>query len=133
MTYQQVAEGLATRLATISGVNAFAYPAPNPPVPAAIVAPGPSEYDQTFRNSLTRISFVVRMLVGRADDDTAADSLYAYLDPTGSSSVKAAIEGDKTLGGVVDDACVTRHDTPGLFDYGGQPLLGVEFTVEVML
>jgi hypothetical protein len=75
----------------------------------------------------------VRTLVGAANVPSAiTDRIYAYMAPTGTESVKAAVETDKTLGGVVDSARVTRHEEPGFYDYGGTTLLGVEFTIEVM-
>ena len=130
-TYAQIADGLVTRLVTISGLRAVDHPTPNPEPPVAVVVPGPNLFDQTYRNGLTESNWTVRVLVARGDERSAAERLYGYLDPSGSSSVKAAIEGDPTLGGIVDTLHVTGFDEPSVFTYGAGQLLGVDFNIVV--
>jgi hypothetical protein len=138
-TFIQVADGLVTRLQTITSLanRSDPYPNPNPNPPCALVVPGANEFDLTYNDGspagLTEQAWTIRVLVGRGDDRSAARRLYAYMDASGSDSVKTAIEGDRTLGGLVDEACVTGFEEPSIFQYGSGLLLGVDFNVTVNL
>lgn len=131
-TFSQVADALTSALATISGLRAFAYPHPDPPVPCAVVVPGANELDQTY-GDLIEQTWTVRVLVGRGDDRDAAERLYEFLDPTGASSIKAVIEASAAVAAVCDDVAVTGFAEPAVFTYGAGLLLGVDFTVIVHL
>ena len=60
------------------------------------------------------------------------DSLDSYLDGSGSTSVKSAIEGDTTLGGVVSSARVVEASNYGVYTVNSIDYLGVEFSVEII-
>ncbi len=62
--------------------------------------------------------------VGAQDRQTAQNLLDPYLDNTGSRSIKAAIESDRTLGGAAHTCRVAKAE-----NYTG---LWVEFRVEVI-
>jgi hypothetical protein len=50
----------------------------------------------------------VQVIVSKVSDRNAQSNLDGYCNPSGSSSVKAALESDKTLGGLVQDLRVTE-------------------------
>lgn len=123
--------GLKNRLDTISGLNAHATAPGMVVVPAAFPLPGTIEFDETMNRGVDSYTFTVRVLVGRAVDKVAQEKLDPYLAGSGTSSIKAAIEGDGTLAGAADWTRVTRVSRYGDIDHAGEGYLGADFTVEV--
>ena len=121
--------GLATRLGTISGLRTSAFMPDNPNPPIAVVMPSSVSYDDTFKRGMQTYVFNVLVIVGRVDERTAQSNLDAYVSSTGTSSIKLAIEGDKTLGGVVFDTRVTEMRNYGQLPVGEVTYLTAEFTV----
>lgn len=124
-----IRSGLATRLATISGLRTSSTlpDAPNPPI--AVIMPSSVSYDDTFKRGMQTYVFNVLVIVGRVDERTAQNNLDAFVSSTGTSSVKLAIEGDKTLGGVVFDTRVSEMRNYGQLPVGEIVYLTAEFTV----
>lgn len=122
-TIAEIREGLRVRLATIAGLNAYAYWPASPECPAAIVRPNSHDYHQTSGDS-ERMELQVTVLGGPVGQgiETAQAKLDAYLARTGALSVKAAIEAEPTLGGKADDLIVS-----GWRDYGGLVVSGIEY------
>lgn len=121
--------GLATRLGTISGLRTSAFMPDNPNPPIAVVMPSSVSYDDTFKRGMQTYVFNVLVIVGRVDERTAQSNLDAYVSSTGTSSIKRAIEGDKTLGGVVFDTRVSEMRNYGQLPVGEVTYLTAEFTV----
>jgi hypothetical protein len=125
-----IRQGIADNLATISGlrVSATMLDAPRPPV--AMVYPDTIEYDLNANRGADTFTFIVYVLVGRADDRTAQNRLDGYV--VGPDSVKAAIESDRTLGGAADTCRVASMRNYQQITVGDIVYLGVEFEVEVV-
>lgn len=123
--------GLATRLATISGLRTAATmpDLPNPPI--AIVIPDNINFDDTFHRGMDTLTFRIFLVVGRADERTAQNSLDGYCATSGATSIKAAIEGDKTLGGNAFDCRVTDMRSYGSVLISETNYLSCEFVVIV--
>ena len=125
--------GLATNLATITGLrtNSTGTIPDNVNPPYAIVSPSSIDYHRAFNNALSTYNFTVTVVVGRGDDRTAQRNLDVYCSPTGSSSIRVAIESDRTLGGVVFDTIVTGMRNYGSITIGENPYLAAEFDIAV--
>lgn len=123
--------GLKNRLATITALNAHDKAPATVVVPTAFPMPGTIEFDETMARGVDSYTFTVRLLVQRAVDQLAQENLDPYLDGSGTFSIKAAIEGDGTLGGAADWTRVIRVPRYGDIDHAGQMYLGADFTVEV--
>jgi len=130
-TLKQIREGLATRLDTITGIQASAYMLTNPTPPAAHVIPGSIDYDGAMQRGHDVWELTVQVFVGLVADRGAQLRLDTMLAPSGGDSVKAAIEGDRTLGGVVDTLRVSRMTGYQVFNLERGPVLGAEWTVLV--
>lgn len=109
-----------------------------PPAAVILVNDPAIEYDQVFGDAslgtgADEIHLIVLVLAGMASERVAQDVLDAYMNPTGPSSVKAAVEG--TLGNIVNDCSVTTVGAPKIENYAGtdQGYLGIRFVVEVMV
>lgn len=129
-----VREGLADALRTIPGCQASANVLNNPHPPHAHVMRGDTLYDQAMSGGIHRLSMRVRVFVAQVSDIGGQKLLDQFLSPQGERSVKAAIEADTTLGGVVQDLHVTQAtgEQEYLRDQGG-PLLGSEWSVDIWL
>jgi len=121
--------GIATNLATISGLRTSSTLPDNPNPPIALVTPISVSFDDTFRKGMQTYTFVVSVIVGRVDERTAQNKLDAYVSSTGSSSIKLAVESDKTLGGKAYDCRITEMRNYGQLTIGDVIYLTAEFTL----
>lgn len=127
----QIRTGLATNLATISGLRTSAIVPDDFNPPLAVVIPSTIEYDTAFRRGLDTYEFQVLAIVARASERNAQANLDAYCQSTGSSSIKTALESNRTLSGVIKDLRVTQMRNYGPADIGGVTYLTAEFVVSV--
>ncbi len=124
--------GLANRLATISGLRSSAYIPDNPAPPVAVVMPNRITYDTAFGRGSDEYDFTIMLIVGRVADRASQTNLDAYCASSGSASVKAAIEGDRSLGGHALDCRVTQMTNQGSLAIGDITYHTAEFTVSVI-
>lgn len=107
MTPNGVRAGLGTALDTITGLRVFDYVPDSLSPPAAVVEPLEVDYDEAMNRGLDFYRAFILVIVGRMSDRSSQDRLDAYVTGSGASSVKAALETDRTLGG----ACSTLQVT----------------------
>ena len=103
MTPNGVRAGIGTALDTIVGLRCFDYVPDSLAPPAAVVEPLEIDYDESMNSGTQFYRAFILVIVGRMSDRSSQDRLDAYLTDTGATSVKAALEADRTLGG----ACAT--------------------------
>lgn len=113
-----IRDGLETRLKTISGLEVLDHSPDGVLVfPLAIIHPPGRRPRQTFSGAhLYRFEIELR-LAGMIPAELWA-SLDSYMAPTGSLSLEAAIDGDKTLGGVAAYAVVLWGEMQAERDIG---------------
>jgi hypothetical protein len=132
MTISQIRSGLSTNLATISGLKTYAVIPENPMAPCAVVEFTGVTYDTAFaRSGGDEYAFSVRILVHRVNSTTGQDAVDEYCTPSGTRSIKAALESNKTLSGVAFDLRVTEVRNIGLTVVGETTFLTAEFPVTV--
>lgn len=130
--FSDIRGGLATRLSTISGLRTYSFMPDNPNPPCAVFMPMSVTFDAAFARGHDDIDFEVMVIVGRADEKSAQDALDGYCDPMNNTGVKAAIEGDRTLGGVVIDARVTEMTSYQSLAVGEVQYLAATFRVSII-
>jgi hypothetical protein len=130
-TINGIRTGIATNLGTISGLRTAAEIPDSPNPPMAIVVLDSIDYHQAMQNGLTRYNFTVTVVVGRAAERQMQRKLDSYCAVTGSQSVKAAIESNRTLSGEIYDLVVTGSNSIGSILINDQTYLAAEFTVTV--
>ena len=130
-TISELRAGIATNLATISGLRTSSLMLDNPNPPVAIVEPTGITYDTSMGRGLDQLTFSVSVIVGRVSERAAQNTLDAYCAPSGSSSVKRAIESDRTLGGKANDCRVTGLTSYGQVSIGDIIYLAADFAVTV--
>jgi hypothetical protein len=132
-TMSQLRTGLATNLATVNGLRAYAYVPDDPRPPVAYVIPTGVQYDTAMGRGADTYSFAVKVIVGRWNERTAQTILDGYCDPSSSTSLKLAIQSDRQLGGQAFDLRVQSMSNYGpLVLDDGITYLSADFTVEVI-
>ena len=125
-----IRQALADKMANVYGLRTSAYVPDAPRPPQAVVMPDRISYDLNARRGADTLFFTITILVGRADDRSSQGNLDKYL--RGTDSVKAALEADRTLGGVVDTCRVTEMRNYAAVPVGEELYLGAQLIVEVV-
>lgn len=132
MNVQEVLDELATKLDTIVGLRVFAYAPDDVPVPAAIVGmPEDIQFDQTYGRGSDEMTLPVWVLVALIADRASSKELAAYLNGSGTKSVKTKLDSKaNNTYTKCDTVRVTTAET-GPIDYAGVRYFGAEFTVHI--
>jgi hypothetical protein len=133
MSIATIGTGLKTRLDTITGLRVFApneLPGTANELPSAFIIPAGVEYHNDFSANYS-VTFRVVVAVTQQDEATAHDALLDYMEPTGTYSVLAAIEADKTLSSTADTVRTVRNLGIRTWSMGGIDYLATEFEVVV--
>lgn len=118
-TLQQVLGAIETRLDTISGLRTDSFIASQINPPAALVGVPPIDnYRSTMKRGRFQFTPVVYVFVSATLDRVGQHLLASYADVTGDNSVPLAIEGDRSLGGLVEDCVVTGFRPLGMDEVG---------------
>lgn len=135
MAVTEIRQALADAITTaFPDFQVSAYMLGNPVPPCFDVVPDGTTYHMAMADGAQELSFLVRAMVGDTSDIGAQQLLDRMSDSSGSASVKAAIEEDRTLGGVCDSLQVTLLSGYKTYVFEGRsPLLGVDWTVEVLV
>jgi hypothetical protein len=107
-----VRTNLKTALQTVSGLRVLDTLPDSANIPTngalAVVGMVDMTYDFTLNRGFDSATLSVLVIVGRMSESAAQNRLDGYLQSSGSSSIKAAIEADKTLSGAVQTLRVTQ-------------------------
>ncbi|MDP8930466.1 MAG: hypothetical protein M3O70_18335 [Actinomycetota bacterium] len=127
-----IREGLRARLDTVPDLQASAYLLAKPTPPTAMVGgPDTIGFLEEFGGTPTWTLPII-LYTGLAHDVAAQKRLDTYLAPFGPTSVRAAVEADPTLGGIVDSLAVTGMTGYRTYIMEANVLyLGAELTVEI--
>jgi len=130
-TVSQVAAGLQARLATISGLRNFSYQPEQENPPFGYPQINNINYHRAYGGGDVVMDWTVHVIVGRYTDRTAHAELDNYLSYSGAKSIRAAIEGDTTLGGVCSTLIVRSGADITSLDANGAQFLVIQLQVEV--
>jgi len=128
---QAIREGIASNLATITGLRSEAnmLDSVNPPV--AVVQLESVSYDDAFRGGLHTYNFNVLVILSRGADRVALETLNDYASPDGEKSIKRAIESDRSLGSAAQTLRVETLSNIGSLQLDNQEYYAAEFSVAV--
>jgi hypothetical protein len=130
-----IRNGLGANLRTLTGLRVSETIPDSFSPPIAIVSLQSVQYNGAFNTSsaqgLTTYNFVVSVIVGKVAERVAQSRLDSYVS-TGASSVKKAIESDRSLGGAAFDCVVSEMTNIGAVLLSGDvSYLAADFTVVV--
>ena len=123
--------GLATALAAVPGLRTTTETPDTISPPISIITVSNVNYDTAGSRGLDEYNFLLTVIVGRVGERSAQRLLDSYVTPAGASSVKLAIELDRTLGGKCDSLRVTDMRNYGSLVIGEITYLAAEFNVVV--
>lgn len=133
-TVQQMAEAISTQLsAPPYNIRTEAYLADTFSPPVALVAIRDVTYHEAFGSfPLGMYRFEIYVICARPSDRAGIEAIEAFMSSSGNSSVRAALEADPTLGGVVDNAIVRSSGPMTGLSIGasGAVYITVPFVVE---
>jgi hypothetical protein len=119
MNPSTVRTNLKTALSTITGMRVFDYVPDSTNIPTnnafAIVGQLSMNYDYTLNRGFDSASCQIIVVVGRMSEKDGQARLDGLLASSGSTSIKAAVEADKTLSGAVQTLRVVSA-SPGTRD-----------------
>lgn len=130
-TLSSLRSGLKDRLATIPGLR-VAEQIPeqiNPPV--AVITRQSVEYHGAMSGGSSEWSMQVQLIAGRMAEQQSQRLIDEWLSWSGTKSVRAAIEADRTLGGAAHTCKVTSADALTTVQVGDAEYLGVTLNVTV--
>ena len=130
-TVSQIKTGLKTRLATISGLNAKDYQPDNISPPYAWPMLETIVYHGAMGGGLVTYEFTVSVVVSRVAERDAQTKLDGYLSWDGATSIRYALEGDKTLGGVASNLIVKSAGNISTIDISDASYFAIDFVVTV--
>jgi hypothetical protein len=130
VTPSAVRDGLKTRLQTITGLRVFDLIPDLVTPPAAIVGQLDFTFDIANARGLDQATCDVYVIVQRLSERAGQDKLDEFLAGSGASSIKAAIEGDKTLGGAVNTLRVTSAEG-GTYESAGAQFLSYRYRLTI--
>lgn len=130
-TVSQVMGGIKDRLATISGLRAFSFQPDYINPPTAFPTLNEVSYHGAFGGGDVLFDGVVQVIVGGVSDRTTQTLLDGYASYSGASSIRAALEGDPTLGGVAKTLVVTRSLGIRRISIGDADFVTVEVAFQV--
>jgi hypothetical protein len=130
-TVSQIASGIATRLGTISGLRTFSFQPDqiNPPVAFPIL--DGITYHGAYGGGDVVTEWTIMLAAGRWSERTSYSMLDDFLSYSGAKSIRAAIEGDKTLGGIVQTLILASASDVSSLSQGEAEFLSVEFSLTV--
>jgi len=130
MQPSQVRDALKTRLQTISGLRVYELiPEPVTP-PCAIVGQLDFTFDIDNARGLDQANVDIYVIVQRFSERAGQDKLDGYLAGTGATSIKAAIEGDRTLGGTCQTLRVIGAES-GTYDSQSVTFLSYRYRLTI--
>lgn len=97
-----VLTGLKNRLSTISGLRCYDYQPDEVRPPIAFPMITSIDYHSSFGNGECVFHASIQVICGRVSDRAAQALLDGFASNDGPSSIRGALEGDTTLGGIVD-------------------------------
>jgi hypothetical protein len=130
-TVSQIKTGLAANLATVSGLRAYAYQPDNVNTPFAWPLLDSIQYNGAMGGGLITHQFTISVVVGRSAERTAQNLLDGYLSYKGATSIRQALESDRTLGGVVQDLIVESANNISTLEANDATYLAIDFVVTV--
>ena len=123
-------DGLATLLATISGLRVLDHPADSiSEFPSAVVMFESRNASDTLAGSGFAGELKVVLLVSSSNTKEAYDTLDSFMDPLGANSIEAAISADVTWGSKVDDGRLVSVNNIGRRKLWGGSYIAADFHI----
>ncbi len=135
MNPSTVRDNLKTALQTITGLRVMDYVPDSANIPTnnafAVVGQLSLNYDYTLNRGFDFATCNIIVMVGRMSERSGQERLDGLLASSGSTSIKAAVEADKTLSGAVQTLRVVSA-SPGTITSANIDYLSYQYSVELI-
>lgn len=118
-------------LESIPGLRCFDYLPDSFTPPTAIVGVGDVDYHGAFGMGDVVYTVDVMIIVARASERAGQAALDDFMSPFGDTSIRQAVESDKTLGGVVSTSLVNKAGNLKVIAVNTIPYISVDFSMTV--
>jgi len=125
-----VRDGLKTNLQTITGLRVYDLIPEIPTPPCAVVGQLDFTFDIDNARGLDRAEVDVYVIVQRFSERAGQDKLDTFLAGTGATSIKTALESDRTLGGAVNTLRVTAAQS-GTYESQGNSFISYRYNLTI--
>jgi hypothetical protein len=130
-TVSEVATGLKTALSAITGLRTFSYQPEQLNPPMAFPVLNQVNYHGAMGGGLVTMDWTIQVVVGRYVDRVAHTTLDGYLSFSGATSIRAALELDKTLGGKVQNLILSSSANISSLEQDDADFLQISSTLTV--
>lgn len=130
-TLAEVRAALASALAEIDGLNVLERAPEQPPTPCAYLLRSGGQARTDFGKTSPSYDFTVRVVVSRADIESAQEQLDTYVERGTDQSVWDALEADVTLGGVLFTLRCNDVSGDQITTFGDVGYLSADFALTV--
>lgn len=130
-TVSQIASGLMANLSTISGLRTFAFQPEQLNPPFAFPVLTQVKYHGAMGGGDVVYEWTVHAIVGRYTDRSAYQTLDGFISYDGATSLRAALESDRTLGGVAQTLLVSSALSIDSLSAADAEFLQVQISVTV--
>jgi hypothetical protein len=135
-TLTEILDAIEDAIDGIDGLRVKDVVGPDLPVTgnaaaAVIFTPDVPSYRSTFGRGVYELDIDVGVFTSANIDRVGQRKLAAFASQTGVSSLRAAVESDSTLGGVVADSYLARFRRLGIEEVGVIGYFGGIFTVHI--
>ena len=132
MGIEAIGDGIKTRLETITGLRVYAPKELEDrlELPCALILLGPSSYATTYDPDYDCV-FRIIVCLAKQDTPSAFNDILDYVEPTGTKSIFAAINADKTLNASCSSSKLARNLGVGSTLWGNIGYLSTEFELQV--
>jgi len=124
-------DGLSAALGTVPGLRVADHLPEQIAPPMGIIQLQSVYYHRAMQGGLSEWSFLIALVAGRMGDRAAQIQLDSWIAYSGTSSIRAAIEADPTLGGKCASLIVTDMVNVRPLSLGDASYLSCEFNVTV--
>jgi hypothetical protein len=130
----QIRAGIVANIKAVVGNTSQVTPYKSQsPTPPTIQVTGFGEIIKVAMGSWEIDNFLVQGLAGAPTQESAQMRLDTWLSPLGATNIWTAIESDKTLGGIVNNAIVTRCDGAQFIETPSGEVLGSTWHIQIEL
>lgn len=122
---------LRTSLATVPGLRVADHLPEQIAPPLAVIQLESVQYHRAMQGGSSEWQFLVALIAGRMGDRAAQVQLDGWIAYSGTTSIRAAIESDPTLGGTCQTLIVNEMVSVRPLSLGDASYLSCEFSVTV--
>lgn len=140
-TFANLRAAIVDKLDELDGINVYGWPTPNPQTPCIMLGIPEIDYLATMRTTtvsttndtgLCTSTIPLELLLPEKIGDQGWRAMDPILDGAGSQSVWAMfMNGDRTLGGIIDDMVIRNFRPRTVEEFAAVPYLGGSWTIEI--